>query len=234
MKEQPNYQKSQSEVDPGRSVSHEPHILHTLAERIDPLHTALVMIDMQKDFCLEGFGAHAAGRDISAARAIVPAVKRLLTCARSAGVCVAHVGFLTLANHGSDSGPWLAQRRRSTFSAETLCMEATAGAEFIEELTPAEGEWVIHKHRYSAFTGTDLKLLLQSRGIRTLVITGVSTNACVDSTMRAALDLDYYVCVPPDAVGSWSKSLHDATLENVDHRIGITPSVEEIATVWND
>ena len=210
----------------------EPEILTGMSERFAPAHTALLIIDMQKDFCLEGFGAHRAGRDITAAARAVPGMVRLLTAARASGVRIAHVGFSTLPDHASDSGPWLAQRRRSTFSSDSLCITGSQGAAFIDDLAPQPGEWVVPKHRYSAFTGTDLDLLLRSRGVRSLVITGVSTNACVETTMRAAFELDYYVCVPPDAVASWDQALHEATLANVNHRFGVTLGVDEITGLW--
>src|SRR5215217_8048470 len=145
-----------------------PAILQSLADRFDAAHTALLIVDMQKDFCLEGFGAHRAGRDLGAARRALPSIAGLLAAARETGVRVAHVGFSTLADHASDSGPWLAQRRRATYSSDTLCIAGSEGAEFVPELAPAEGEWVVHKHRYSAFSGTDLDLLLRSAGIRAL------------------------------------------------------------------
>ncbi len=210
----------------------EPEILSDMSQRFAPAHTALLIIDMQKDFCLEGYGAHRAGRDITAAARATPGMARLLAAARQAGVRVAHVGFSTLPDHGSDSGPWLAQRRRSTFSADNLCITGSDGAQFIDALKPAPGEWVVAKHRYSAFTGTDLDLLLRSRRIKSVVVTGVSTNACVETTLRAAFELDYYVCVPPDAVASWDQPLHEATLANVNHRFGVTLGVDEIAALW--
>jgi ureidoacrylate peracid hydrolase len=209
-----------------------PEILASLADRFDAAHTALLIVDMQKDFCLEGFGAHRAGRDLSAAHRAIPVIAELLLAARQSGVRVGHVGFSTLPDHGSDSGSWLAQRRRSTYSSDMLCISGTEGAEFVPELAPADSEWRVRKHRYSAFTGTDLDMLLRSAGIRSVVVTGVSTNACVESTVRAAFDLDYYVAVPPDAVGSWDQALHAATLANVNHRFGVTPSTRELAEVW--
>jgi ureidoacrylate peracid hydrolase len=210
----------------------EPELLLDPTQRFAAEHTALAIIDMQKDFCVEGFGAHRAGRDLTAAKRATPGIARLLAAARASGVMVAHVGFWTLPDHASDSGPWLAQRRRSTASADNLCIADTEGAQFIDELTPQADEWVVRKHRYSAFTGTDLDLLLRSRRIRSLIITGVSTNACVESTLRAAFELDYFICVPPDAVGSWDESLHKATLANVNHRFGLTLAVDEIAALW--
>jgi ureidoacrylate peracid hydrolase len=211
----------------------EPELLLDPAQRFAAGHTALVIIDMQKDFCVEGFGAHKAGRDLSAAKRATPGIARLLASARANGVMVAHVGFWTLPQNASDSGPWLAQRRRSTASADNLCIADTVGAEFIDELTPQADEWVVHKHKYSAFTGTNLDMLLRSRRIRSLVITGVSTNACVESTLRAGFELDYFICVPPDGVGSWNEDLHNATLANVNHRFGVTLSGDEIAAIWD-
>ena len=210
-----------------------PAILDQLADRFDAAHTALLIIDMQKDFCVEGFGAHRAGRNLDAARLAVPTISRLLQVARETGVSVAHVGFSTLPDHASDSGAWLAQRRRATYSSDSLCIAGSEGAEFIDDLAPAPSEWVIHKHRYSAFTGTDLNLMLRSAGVRSIVVTGVSTNACVESTLRAGFELDYYIAVPPDAVGSWDKTLHEATLANVRHRFGVTPRSQELAAIWS-
>ena len=211
----------------------EPEILGDLAARIAPRHAALLFIDMQKDFCLEGFGASAAGRDLNPTRAIIPALKGLLAAARQAGVMIGHVGFWTLPEHMSDSGPWLAQRRRSTYSSDKLCMQGSEGAEFIDELAPRAGELVIHKHRYSAFKGTDLDMLLRGRGIRTVVVAGVSTNVCVESTLREAFELDYYVCVPSDGTASWDSELGQATLETVNHRFGLVSSCDEIVTAWH-
>ena len=210
----------------------EPNILPDLAARIAPEHSALIIIDMQKDFCAEGFGAHRAGRDLSMARAAIPQIARLLDGARGAGATIAHVGFATEPDHGSDSGPWLAQRRRSTFSAEDLCITGSDGAAFVDELAPRQGELIVAKRRYSAFTGTDLDLLLRARGVRSVICCGVSTNVCVETTARAAFEHDYYVMVPPDACGSWDRVLHEGTLANINHRFGLTPMIDEILAVW--
>lgn len=208
------------------------HVIEEMRDRFAANHTALVIVDMQRDFCEEGYGAHKAGRDLSAAKDIVGSILRLLTAAREVGAAVAHAAFSTLPERGSDSGPWLAQRRRATASSETLCIEGSRGAEFIDALAPRAGEWVVRKHRYSAFSGTRLDLLLRSKEVKSLVICGVSTNACVESTARAAADLDYYVCVPPDATASWDRTLYDAALANVNHRLGVTLPVDELIDFW--
>ena len=210
----------------------EPPILNDLEARVDPRHSALLIIDMQKDLCVEGFVASRAGRDITATRAIIPALERMLAAAREAGVLVGHIGFWTLENHLSDSASWLAQRRRATYSSDRLCMENSEGAEFVDELSPRPGEIVIRKHRYSAFKGTDLEMLLRAREIKTVVTTGVSTNVCVESTLRDAFEFGYYVCVPGDGVASWDMTLHEATLQTVTHRFGLVTTCDEVVAVW--
>ncbi|RYE59896.1 MAG: cysteine hydrolase, partial [Oxalobacteraceae bacterium] len=208
------------------------HLTQDIREQLRPSHTALLIVDMQNDFCTPGFGAEAAGRDISVANDVTPTIARLLAAARKSGVAVAHVGFWTLPHNSSDSDAWLVQRRKATYSGDKLCLAGTPGAEFIAPLAPIEDEWVIHKHRYSAFTATSLDLLLRARNIGSVVVTGVSTNACVESTFRAAFELGYHVAVPVDGCGSWDRGLHDASLANVRHRFGSTPTADDIVAIW--
>jgi ureidoacrylate peracid hydrolase len=211
----------------------EPTILPDLEARVQPGHTALFIIDMQNDLCAEGFLCDQAGRDLTATRSIIPNLQKLLAAAREAGVLVCHVGFSTLREHLSDSGPWLAQRRRSTYSSDKLCMDGSEGAETIDELKPQADEPIIRKHRYSAFKGTNLDLLLRGRDIRTVVTTGVSTNVCVESSLREAFELDYYVCIPRDGVASWDMDLHEATLQTVNHRYGLVTTCDELIALWS-
>jgi ureidoacrylate peracid hydrolase len=209
-----------------------PEMLVELKDIIKPDHTALIIVDMQKDFCREGFRCWESGRDIRPAQKIIPTIRLILDGARRKNVFVIHVIFWTLCNHLSDSGPWLAQRRRSTYSSELVGMEGTEGAEVIEELAPVPEEVIVRKHRYSGFTGTDLDLVLRSNGIRSVIITGVSTNACVETTLRDAFELEYYVVLVEDCVASWSEKLHEATLENVRHRFGHVCTSNDILEIW--
>ena len=208
-------------------------MIDALADRIDPSHTAILLIDMQKDLVYDGYLCDQAGRDLAATRSVIPTMKRLLRSARASGALVCHVGFWTLPGHRSDSGPWLAQRRRSTYSSDVLCIADTDGANFIDELAPIDRELIIHKHRYSAFKGTDLDMTLRARGIKTVITSGVSTNVCVESTLRDAFETGYYVCIPSDATASWDMSLHESTLQTVTHRFGLVTTTEEIETVWS-
>ncbi|NIR31433.1 MAG: cysteine hydrolase [Gammaproteobacteria bacterium] len=212
----------------------EPPILEGLEERLDPAHTALLIIDMQKDFCVEGFAASTAGRPLAPARSIIPRLRALLHAARETGVLVGHVGFWTLPDHLSDSGPWLAQRRRSTYASDTIAVAGSEGAEFIDELAPADDEIKVLKHRYSAFKGTNLDIILRAHDIRTVVPTGISTNVCVESTLRDAFEHTYYVCVPEDACASWDMELHAATLKTADARFGLITKVDEVTAIWRN
>lgn len=215
-------------------TSSEPLILGPVAARFAPGHTALLIIDMQKDFCVDGFAASAAGRPLGTAQAIIPAIADLRAAARRAGVLVCHVGFWTLPGHLSDSGPWLAQRRRSTYASDRIAIAGTPGADFVPELSPLEGEVVVHKHRYSAFKGTDLDMVLRGCGIASVAVCGVSTNVCVESTLRDAFEHGYYVSAVGDACASWDTDLHRATLRNVEARFGVVTGVADLVKSWGE
>jgi nicotinamidase-related amidase len=210
----------------------EPDILDSLAARLDPAHTALIIIDMQKDFCCDGFATSRAGRPLDAAQSIISTLVEFREAARQAGVLVVHVGFKTYLDHMSDSGPWLAQRRRSSYASDKIALSGDEGMEFIPELIPEKDELTIWKHRYSAFKGTDLDMLLRAHDIKTVVPCGVSTNVCVESTLRDAFEHSYYVCLAQDACASWDMDLHNATLKTANARFGLVLNVSEIAQVW--
>jgi nicotinamidase-related amidase len=210
----------------------EPDILNSLAARLDPAHTALIIIDMQNDFCCDGFATSRAGRPLDAAKSIIPTLIEFRKAARKSGVLVVHVGFETYLDHMSDSGPWLAQRRRSTYASDKIAITGDEGMQFIPELTPEKDELTVWKHRYSAFKGTDLDMLLRAHNIKTVVPCGVSTNVCVESTLRDAFEYSYYVCVAQDACASWDMDLHDATLKTANARFGPVLTVKEITHAW--
>ena len=213
----------------------EPLMLESLRERIAPRHTALLIIDMQNDFCVEGMGAsRRPGRDLTRTRAIIPNLVRLRQAARRQGALVVHIGFLTLPHYLSDGGPWLSQRRRATYASDSFAIANSEGARFIAELSPEDGEVTVHKHRYSGFKGTDLDMVLRAQEIRTCIVTGVSTNVCVESTLRDAFEHGYYVVVPSDGTASWSKELGEGTLQNVTHRFGLVTTVGEIVQIWQE
>src|ERR1700743_2452942 len=147
-------------------------LLDSIEKRLDAAHAAIMVIDMQNDFCAEkGYVERGVGKDASACRAVVPAIMDLVEAARARGVPV----FWIKANYDPGrlpEGMLVKQREKST---EICCGTGSWGHDFYG-VTAAAGEPVIEKSCYSAFVGTDVENQLHARGIRTLVFAGVQTN----------------------------------------------------------
>jgi nicotinamidase-related amidase len=208
-----------------------------LSELVDPKHTALVLIDVQKDFVEEDGAFGRLGVDLSMYPAMRLRLARLLAEARRAGVLVVHVQMTALPGRMSDSP---AQIRFNLRMHEALrddgpplryTVAGTEGHEFVAELAPVEGELVVAKFRSSAFWGTNLEQLLRSNGVETLVITGVTTEGCVESTARDAMFADCYVVVVDDCVASDDRTQHEASLLLMRHRFDIAGS-DELEKLW--
>jgi ureidoacrylate peracid hydrolase len=210
-----------------------PEVLGTLSAKVTPGHTALVLVDMCNDFLHpDGKTATRAKRPLDHARRVLPAMRELLHAARRADVLVVHAQHTTLADHRSDSGPWLDARSRATYSVEDICLQGTWGQRIVDELAPVDRDVIVQKYRYSAFAGTNLNLVLRAAGARTVVCAGVSTNVCVEATAREAFSADYYVVIPEDCCGSWSTPLHEATLATAGHRYAQICASRDIIDVW--
>jgi nicotinamidase-related amidase len=211
-----------------------PSVLTTLADKVQPERTALLIIDMLNDFVhSDGKAAVRGDRPMEFVQSIVPDIRRLLLAARRAGVLPVHIQHSTLPEGLSDSGPWLEARMRATYSAMDVCLQGTWGQQSIDELAPELDEPVVEKHRYGGFAGTNLDLILRSADVSTVVCCGASTNVCVDATAREAFDSDYYVVIPADACGSWDRSLHDASLRTAAHRYATITTIDEVVDAWN-
>jgi nicotinamidase-related amidase len=188
---------------------------------MSPAHTALLVIDMQRDFLDPGGYAAQAGLDIGALRQPIPAIRNLLEAARRLGMLVVH----TREGHRpdlSDCPPAKLERSRAA-GAEIgslgplgrLLVRGEYGHDFIGELAPLPGEPVVDKPGYGAFHQTDLAQILQARGTRDLILTGVTTEVCVHSTLREAVDRGYRCVLAGDACGSAHPRLHAAALQMV-------------------
>jgi nicotinamidase-related amidase len=207
--------------------------MRELAEKLEPAHTALVIVDMENDFVHpEGKAATRGGRPLDHIHAIIPSIQELLAAARAASVLIVHIQHTTLADDLSNSGPWFDARMKATYSAIDVCLDGTWGQQIIDELRPLEGEAIVRKYRYGAFVGTNLDLVLRSAGIRTTVCCGAATNVCVEATAREAFSHEYYVVLPRQACGSWSASLHEASLATAAHRYASVCDVEEVVARW--
>ncbi len=206
-------------------------ILASLEEMVAPAHTAVVVVDMQNDFCAEGGYIHKrTGADMSANRPLAERINRLIAAGRAAGAEIVWIQ----ANYEPRflSGQALAKRARRQIA--DVCCEGESWGWSFYEVAPDDGEIVIEKHTFSGFHGTELDRLLRFRGIRTLVMTGVATNVCVDSTLRDGYFNGYYIVVPEDCVGSHVQHLHEATLESVSAHFGEVATSAALIGHWTE
>jgi len=201
----------------------------TLEAKLAAAHSALVVIDMQNDFCAPGgYIDQAMGKDVTAAAAVVAPIQRLLDAARSAALPVLWVR--ADYSHDRIPDPMLAKLRARGITAE-CCKPGTWGHDWFG-VCPRDGEAVVTKHTYSGFTGTDLQAQLARTAARTLVFAGVQTQVCVESTLRDAHSLGFFCVVPQDAVGSHTAALHAATLDNVRFLFGDVCESADVAALW--
>lgn len=205
--------------------------LATLAERLAPSHTALLVIDMQNDFCAAGgYVEKVLGKDAAPCRAVAAPIAALAERARRAGAPVLWVR----ADYRPDrTPPHIALKAHERGTTQAFCHGGTWGAGFFE-LSPAAGEAVINKHCFSAFIGTGLERRLNAAGIRTVVLTGVQTNVCIESSLRDAASLGFHVVIAADCVASHTPALHDATLKNAAFLFGDVVPSAEIARIWQE
>lgn len=201
-------------------------MLRTLDEKVDPRHAALVVIDVQNDFC-HGEGAMAKnGADVTPMQAMVPRLNRLIQSARRAGVLVIFVRVTHTPE--DDSDVWL---ERNLNRQHYICRDGSWGAEWYL-VSPVEGEPVVVKHRYSAFTGTVLDDLLSARGVKSLILTGTTTDMCVESTARDGFMRDYYVVFVDDCTATSLPADHERTLERMTRTFGLVATADQIDAVW--
>lgn len=194
---------------------------------VDPATTALVIVDMQNDFCsADGYYARI-GRDIAGLAAAIGPTGRLLARARANGLTVVYTRLLHDAAYGAMEERHVLRPSRWTAHGRRL-IPGSWGAEIVDPLRPRAGEIVVDKPGYSAFEGTSLEQELHSRSIKTLLLAGVVTYACVLATAFSAFDRRFDVVLVSDAVGSWHDALGSGTSEIVDLLLGHAVSIDDI------
>jgi nicotinamidase-related amidase len=192
----------------------------------EPEQTALLIIDMQRDFVDPGGFGEALGNDVSQLRQILPALQRVLEAARAAGITVIH----TREGHRPDLAD-LAPSKRARGRLDTgigdagpmgrILVRGEYGHDIVDELRPLPGEPVIDKPGKGAFYATDLDAILSSRGIKSLIVTGVTAEVCVQTTVREANDRGYECLVLSDGIASYFPEFYQATIAMVKAQGGI-------------
>lgn len=214
---------------------------------IDLSKTAVLVVDMQNDFGVEGGMFERAGIDISGIRAVVPNVRAALAAARSASLPVMYLKMAfepDLSDAGPVTGPNLLKHAPLRAGDEIIAPDGTQSrilvrdtwnTEIIAELSPGPNDPVIYKTRFSGFYRTELDDMLKMRGIDTLVVTGCTTSVCVESTVRDAMFRDYRCVVLEDCTAepiaaTAPRSNHEASLLTMEILFAWISDTEKFAS----
>lgn len=212
-------------------------LLRTLTEKVDPRHAAVVVVDVQNDFCAdEGFFGKL-GFDLGMIQEAAQRTTDFVEQARGAGVPVVFIRSTYDDHYQND--PFRERSSRRDFG--TRCISGTWGADFYS-LRPLPDEPIVTKHRYSGFQNTDLDVILRAWNTKTLIMTGVTTNVCVESTAREGYFRGYYIVFLSDCTGTTNEDREDLTsadlqqwtLTNIDLTFGIVSTSSEVAESWLD
>lgn len=182
---------------------------HDRSYRVTPTNCALLVIDLQREFFTDE-----AGECVEDMRLILPRVEKMLTCARDLGIRVIH----TRESYQADMSDVHAYRQSLGYVGEPaplgrFCILGEAGHEFVDEVQPLPAETVIDKASFGAFYNTRLDDLLKADGIDHLLICGVTTQCCVHSTLREAVDRGYWCLTLADCCAASEPGMHDAALQ---------------------
>lgn len=194
--------------------------------------TALVVVDMQNGFCHADGSVDRIGLPAAALEPAIAPCTRLVAAARAAGVPIIYTRYVYRPDY-TDGGVMVHELIPDLKKGECL-RSGTWDGDVIDELSPQDADYVIDKNRPSAFYATGLEPILTSLGIQDLVVCGVTTNCCVETTVRDASQRDYHTFVVGDAVAEYEQDRHEAALKSMGMLFARVVQVEDVLAVWGE
>lgn len=198
-----------------------------LEDQVNPGETAFLVIDMQNDYCHEEGSMAKQGLDVSSVEAMLPHLNGFLKQARAYHIPI--IFIRTIHEKCTDSKTWV--KRMQGMGQHDLCRSGTWGSEFYK-VSPEKEDVVITKHRYSAFIHTRLDSVLHTLEVRNLLVAGVSSNVCVESTARDGFMLDYNIVFLSDCTAAFSGEAHQSALNNIGQFFGTVANSAQVFDCW--
>ena len=205
-------------------------ILRTLAEQIEPKHTAVIVIDPQKDYCAtDGALARILGRDVSRLQEAVKRLNPFIQKTRQVGLPVIWVRTIAVDDKMRPS-----QKAIKGEGDEVVIVREDGDGKswYSEVIKPLSSEHIITKYNYDAFENTELDLLLRSKGIETLLFIGVTANVCVETSARHAFIKGYYVVLVSDCTDSPTRQEYESAVFNIENYFGKVATSNEVIKIW--
>jgi len=194
--------------------------------------TALLVIDMQNGFCHPDGSFGQADADVTGCADVIPGCFALVDAAHSAGIPV----YFTRAIHTPGFTDWNMLAELPLYApmkALVACHEGSWDAEFVEGLPVTDKDVLVTKSRFSPFVETDLEQQLNAAGIQNLIICGVGTSACVESTFRDASQRSFRSFAATEACGDLSTEAHEHSIHTMGNLFGYETSVDEVVSTWS-
>lgn len=208
-----------------------PHVAAAdLPPMLDPARTALVVVDVQVDFAAPFGLLGRVGADLSEVAPAMARIDTLIAAARARGVAIAFMRVVTRPETDSVALKTL-MARKGMPGGEAICRADDGGADYYG-VAPQPGDIEVEKLLFDSFHGTDFDDQLRARGIETLVMTGFSTDCCVDQTARAAFHRGYHVFIVSDATGAYDDGLHGNALDILYKNCALLTRAGDVAAAW--